>query len=1503
MQNFTLRFKGKPFYLFILTILIGNLPSIYGQSCPTVSDTDQEFCYLSTVSDLEAEAANGSTLRWYRTATSTTPIPSDEFLRDGDYYAGNQDGSCDSRPVVTVTVDDLGAPVSQFGNFYEPCEYSEEDVTTVAELKDLITPSDPSYDINVYEEEYGDESSELADDFILEEGASYFVGQDDPSSDCRYSSRIAIQYNPVDAFAPTAEPNQQFCESDNPTVADLTATATSPNTQAFRWYSTSNSNPALDPSTPLVDGETYYVSQIVNRTNSTLPPCESTERAMVTVEVTPSDAGEDNTDNVLCISEADSELNNTTNARDYFISLLEAGVPTDGSFADESIAEIVADYNDGTKTGTYQTTYTATFDEGCQDSVVLAVRVEADPNPGTDANETVCVAELEPYLPLNPSLAPAAETYIKDFIDDSGIDPNGTFSPSIQELFDTINEDAINGNFPQTYQVTYTVDNNGCEASSTLQLTIEDNPDAGSSNSETLCENEVEDRGIFSSEENLRAYYVDLLGAEDNDGSFNPDLATLIANYNDGVNSPSEDFTTEYTVSGTVCAPASATASLTVNKAIPAEAGTAETDIQYCSDESAIILADLLTGEDSNGLFTSDNADVSDGTFDPSSEGAGTYNITYTVSPETGCFSTTATETFTITVNQAPNAGPGGNFEFCVAEFEAIAAAISSNPAGEGIELLNEIDPTITPGGSFTDDSLEDLLNDYSATTTFPATFSTTYTVNNADCTASSDYTLTITPNEEANAGGDQTVNYCVDAGTVDLTNAIDSGAQTGGTFTSDDLTITGNSFDTTESGTGNFKVTYTVNSDTDPCITGSSFATITVIVDDIYEFPESASDIVCTNDISDDFFTETNLESTFLSLLPGDAPRDGEFNPTIADLSDDYDSGKTTGDFITTYTITSGACEESIELTLTVRESIDAQLEEVDSPDPICQNAGVVDLTDFIGNNPTFGVFEGYEDGTFNPAMMAAGDYEITYTLSEESSECVNGSASITFTITILDSALAGEDNEIDVCTNSGIQDLYTLLSDNADDNGTFTLNDSEITDGMMNPSDFSAGTYTVIYTVPAENECGDDTAEFTITVNESPDAGEGDNLEVCQNAEVQNLFSLLSDGVSTEGSFSINGETITDGMMDPSDFDPETYEVVYTLSNDNCTDTATFEITIKDSANAGADMEIEVCTNNGVQNLFDFLSADADLNGEFTLEGALIVDGLMNPADFAAGEYEVIYTVAAINDCGDDQASIEITVVEAPDAPEVNSNISFCAILNPVGADLLDNNDDLSFYSDAELSMMVTAEEPLVSGTYYVTQRNAGCESDAASFEVTINDPGTPTIDDANPSFCEYDDATIADLNDAVDQTSNVTWYATAEGTEPLSTGTSLQDGVTYYASLYDPETDCDSSDRLAVTVTIEECPLLFPEGISPNGDGLNDVFDIENIEREYPNYTLEIYNRWGDMVYKGNAATPDWDGSSNQSGALGDDVLPVGVYFYLIEFNDGQTAPRRGKVYLSR
>ena len=62
------------------------------------------------------------------------------------------------------------------------------------------------------------------------------------------------------------------------------------------------------------------------------------------------------------------------------------------------------------------------------------------------------------------------------------------------------------------------------------------------------------------------------------------------------------------------------------------------------------------------------------------------------------------------------------------------------------------------------------------------------------------------------------------------------------------------------------------------------------------------------------------------------------------------------------------------------------------------------------------------------------------------------------------------------------------------------------------------------------------------------------------------------------------------------------------------------------------------------------------------------------------------------------------------------------------------------------------------------------------------------------------------------------------------------------------------------------------------------------------------MKIRNRFGDLVFQGNANTPDWDGFSSE-GSFGSGVLPVGAYFYYLDYNDGSTEPVRGTVYLSR
>ena len=71
-------------------------------------------------------------------------------------------------------------------------------------------------------------------------------------------------------------------------------------------------------------------------------------------------------------------------------------------------------------------------------------------------------------------------------------------------------------------------------------------------------------------------------------------------------------------------------------------------------------------------------------------------------------------------------------------------------------------------------------------------------------------------------------------------------------------------------------------------------------------------------------------------------------------------------------------------------------------------------------------------------------------------------------------------------------------------------------------------------------------------------------------------------------------------------------------------------------------------------------------------------------------------------------------------------------------------------------------------------------------------------------------------------------------------------------------------------------------FPNGFTPNGDGVNDTWVIDNIHL-FPNCQVEVYNRWGEQLFISIGYNTPWDGRYQ-----GKD-LPVGTYYYIINLND--------------
>ncbi len=91
------------------------------------------------------------------------------------------------------------------------------------------------------------------------------------------------------------------------------------------------------------------------------------------------------------------------------------------------------------------------------------------------------------------------------------------------------------------------------------------------------------------------------------------------------------------------------------------------------------------------------------------------------------------------------------------------------------------------------------------------------------------------------------------------------------------------------------------------------------------------------------------------------------------------------------------------------------------------------------------------------------------------------------------------------------------------------------------------------------------------------------------------------------------------------------------------------------------------------------------------------------------------------------------------------------------------------------------------------------------------------------------------------------------------------------------------CIVSDTLNIDLkSNEDCSLKFYSGITPNGDGINDVWIIDEIE-QFPDNTVQIFNRWGNEVWVGqnyDNTTVVWDGL-NKTGT----EMATATYFYVV------------------
>ncbi|SEO69941.1 conserved repeat domain-containing protein/gliding motility-associated C-terminal domain-containing protein, partial [Flavobacterium sinopsychrotolerans] len=120
---------------------------------------------------------------------------------------------------------------------------------------------------------------------------------------------------------------------------------------------------------------------------------------------------------------------------------------------------------------------------------------------------------------------------------------------------------------------------------------------------------------------------------------------------------------------------------------------------------------------------------------------------------------------------------------------------------------------------------------------------------------------------------------------------------------------------------------------------------------------------------------------------------------------------------------------------------------------------------------------------------------------------------------------------------------------------------------------------------------------------------------------------------------------------------------------------------------------------------------------------------------------------------------------------------------------------------------------------------------------------------------------------------------------------------------------------SNSNSVTTILEDEPIVAPacsitvfNAVSPNGDGNNDVFRIDGLEC-YPENTVEIYNRWGVLVFERNGYNNEEKAfvgvSEGRITVNQKEELPVGTYYYIFKYKDqdNKQQEKAGYLYINR
>ncbi len=844
-------------------------------------------------------------------------------------------------------------------------------------------------------------------------------------------------------------------------------------------------------------------------------------------------------------------------------------------------------------------------------------------------------------------------------------------------------------------------------------------------------------------------------------------------------------------------------------------------------------------------------------------------------------FSPGATDTYTVTVTNP--SGCSGTLSASI-PITVVTPTVSINASPSATVCSgSSITLNVSGGGGLSTYSWSDASLSGASPTFTPAT-SGIYTVtvtNPVGCsgTAAASMNVNVVTNPGVAIGVSPSNTICV--GSTATLNVV--GGNSGSTYSWSDPLLSGANPNTIVSNTG--LQTYTVTVTNPTACSGTATASVNITgVTPTVSINASPNATICANN---PITLNVNGGGAGSSYAWSDVALSGS-NPTFIPSSSNA--------YTVTVTNPSGCSgTASANINVQVINALSAGVNISSSPSStICAGNSVSLQVNGGSGSSTYSWSNGSLSGanpTFTPGATD------TYTVTVTNPSACSGTLTASIPITVVTPTVnINASPSATVCAGSSL----TLNVSGGGGSSTYSWSDASLSGASPTFTPAISGTYTVTVTNPAGCS-GTVSAQLSITVSSPPiitsvtvtdmSGCSTNDGSINVNASGTGILQYSIDG----GNSYANNGGVFNGLSAGN-------YIVSVIDQNGC-ETIGNQYTIQ-GTNIPAPPQVipnyTICVGSVLGNI----TATPSSNGTLTWysdQGLTQVIG--NGSTIDVNNYlqpgsNYFYVTESLNGCVSGYSTVEVVVNPSLTVNIVASDSIICPNNNvTLTAELsLQQPQTQYLWSTGETSSSVTVNQP---GIYTVSVNQLNCTAtNQIQIQVFNINSGVPVVYN-DTDTTDYDQTIQIPIlaNDLYQSGQPVITKEPSYGIVQLTNSGELVyipnsnfygvDSIQYALCSTLCQQVCDTG---WVYVLVQRNNIVIPGGVSPNNDGLNDLWFIKGLE-QYPQAQVSILNRWGDVVYESAPYQNNWAGQANTGLKIGNNLLPRGTYYYVLDLGDGQ------------